>query len=244
MGVAKKVMKSTKKLMKSETKVMKSKKTAMKLAMKTVTNELTKSKQHQPCGPGCIATSSKGVPCKHPRAGKGLPYCARCMKTGDPSLKVCQHPKYGKILVAARKIPKGYYVAWWGKVSGEKQMTLKAMEWALETTCTRPKKYIDATPFKGSQLQFTACPGPSEVANINFAPGKQDVCLLDVKEKKSCLLFSTFREIPKSHQFTMMYNKDEKTTNAFFKDMGLTRADVGTPKYPAPRKASKGPAKR
>jgi len=119
-------------------------------------------------------------------------------------------------------------------------MTKKAMEWAVEATSS-PKKYLDATPFKGSQLQFTACPGPNEVPNTDFAHGL-DSCLLDVKESKSSLLFKTFREIPKSYQFTMMYDKDEESTDLFFKHMGIKRADVGTAKYPALRKA-KGRAK-
>ena len=45
---------------------------------------------------------------------KGVPYCLECLQNGDPSLKVADHPKFGKILVAARDLPKGYLAAWWG----------------------------------------------------------------------------------------------------------------------------------
>ena len=36
------------------------------------------------------------------------------MRTGDPSLKAVKHPRFGKILIAKRNLPRGYYVAWWG----------------------------------------------------------------------------------------------------------------------------------
>lgn len=193
--------------------------------------------QHHPLGSGCLATLCNGRPCPIPRDSFYLPYCKPCMKKGDPSLKVVQHPKYGKILIAARNIPKGYQVAWWGDVRKKKEMSHKAMEWALETNTT-PKRWIDATPHRGSQLQFTACPGPSEVPTIEFAR-KADILLNTTSVEKSCSLFATLRPIPKNHQFAMMYSRDEKSTETFFKDMGIKRADVGTRKYPALKKAAK-----
>ena len=36
-------------------------------------------------------------------------------------------------------------------------------------------------------------------------------------------------------QLDMMYNKDEKTTDDFFQERGLTRGDVGTKRYPVSR---------
>eukprot|EP00747_Dinoflagellata_sp_TGD_P161916 gnl/TRDRNA2_/TRDRNA2_178946_c0_seq1.p1 gnl/TRDRNA2_/TRDRNA2_178946_c0~~gnl/TRDRNA2_/TRDRNA2_178946_c0_seq1.p1 ORF type:complete len:258 (+),score=43.07 gnl/TRDRNA2_/TRDRNA2_178946_c0_seq1:102-776(+) len=190
---------------------------------------LTKSGQWSPTGPGCIATP-KGVPCPHPRDSYYIPLCKHCLKTGDPSLKPVDHPKYGKILIATRNLPKGYYAAWWGNLMPMKKMRQKAMEWALQTN----KGTIDATPFrKGSQLQFCACPGPNEVPTIDFAP--KSVSIL-AKVKRTCEIFKTLRAIPKNHQLTMMYNLDEKTTDEFFEERGLKRADVGTRKYPAIRK--------
>ena len=107
------------------------------------------------------------------------------MMKGDPSLKAVKHPKFGKILVATRNLPKGYYVAWWGKLCPKKQVPYKRMEWALETS----KGMVDAVPYKGSQLKYCACPGriritaitaysfnfspvtgPSELPTIDFAP--------------------------------------------------------------------------
>jgi len=37
-----------------------------------------------------------------------------------------------------------------------------------------------------------------------------------------------------------MYNKDEKTTNEFFAERGLVRADIGCPAFPALKKKAKG----
>ena len=39
----------------------------------------------------------------------------------------------------------------------------------------------------------------------------------------------------KTLQLDMMYNKDEKTTDDFFQERGLTRGDVGTKRYPVSR---------
>jgi len=166
-----------------------------------------------------------------------MPYCKKCMKTGDPSLKAVKHPKFGMILIAMRDLPKGYYVGWWGKLLKKKSdMPKKHMEWALETT----KGMVDAVPFKGSQLQFCACPGPNEVPTIDFAPNSD--CILHKGQEFGTAIFKTLQPVPRNHQVDMMYNKDEKSTDIFFKEQGIKRGDVGTKKYPALRKKSAGPA--
>eukprot|EP00928_Gymnodinium_smaydae_P033260 TRINITY_DN23868_c0_g1_i1.p1 TRINITY_DN23868_c0_g1~~TRINITY_DN23868_c0_g1_i1.p1 ORF type:complete len:230 (-),score=42.98 TRINITY_DN23868_c0_g1_i1:249-884(-) len=193
---------------------------------------LTKSGQHPVVGGGCIATSLRGRPCADPRVLPGIPYCGRCMRSGDPSLKVASHPKFGKILVARRRLPKSYKMAWWGKLVPVRKLPKKKEEWALKTH----RGMIDATSDRGgSLLQFCACPGPSEVPTVDFARNS-DVLLRKVE--KTSALFETLREIPKSHQLTMMYNLDEKTTEEFFQERGLVRGDVGTKRYPALRKTS------
>jgi len=198
--------------------------------------KLTKNGQHKPVGCGCITTSLTGKACPNPRASKYIPLCAGCSKNGDPSLKPVKHPKYGMILTATRNLPKGYYATWWGNLKPRKKMTEKAMEWALVTA----KGTIDATPFpNGSQLQFSACPGPSEVPTIDFAPNSVSIL---AKTARTCEIFHTLRDIPKNHQITMMYNLNEKTTDEFFEERGLKRMDVGISKYPAVRKQKAGPA--
>lgn len=197
--------------------------------------KLTKLGQHLIHGEGCISTELNGAACCRPRAEHHIPYCKQCMKFGDPSLKVQKHPKFGKCLVAARSLPRGYITAWWGTRRGKKSMPEKNWEWALETS----SGVIDAVPHQhGSQLQFTQCPGPSEKTTVDFVPRNKETALLRQKEKM-CLLFANLCDIPKNHQFTMMYNKDEKTTEQFFKDRGIVRSDIGCPQYPALRKAGK-----
>eukprot|EP00435_Cladocopium_sp_Y103_P076104 s94_g77.t1 len=201
-----------------------------------IPGRLSASGQYLPKSGGCIATSRSGRACPHPRATKLMPYCKGCMKKGDPSLKAVKHPRFGKILVATRNLPKGYYVAWWGKLcKNKKQVPYKRMEWALETS----KGMVDAVPYNGSLLKYCACPGPSELPTIDFAPNS-DV-LLKSGEKLAAIIFRTLRPIPRNWQLDMMYNKDEKTTDDFFQERGLTRGDVGTKRYPAERKKKAGP---
>eukprot|EP00933_Yihiella_yeosuensis_P059256 TRINITY_DN6029_c3_g1_i1.p1 TRINITY_DN6029_c3_g1~~TRINITY_DN6029_c3_g1_i1.p1 ORF type:complete len:226 (+),score=45.85 TRINITY_DN6029_c3_g1_i1:64-741(+) len=195
--------------------------------------KLTKIGQNHPHGTGCLSTLRDGRCCPKPRASKLVPYCKLCMKSGDPSLKAVQHPKFGMILIATRKLPKPYYVAWWGKLTPKKKMARKRMEWALETH----KGTIDAVPYKGSLLKFCACSGPSEIPVIDFAPNSH--ALLKAREKMGAVIFRTSAEIPQNHQVTMMYNMDEKSTEVFFREQGIVRGDVGTAKYPALKKKKK-----
>lgn len=230
--VAKKPMASGKAATMKTKKVVKDSKAAKRVVKRT------KHGQNLPTGDLCIATFKDGRACPMPRSGPAVPYCRRCMKAGDPSLKVEQHPCYGKILVATRDLPKGYYAGWWGKLVPQKQLALKRWEWALQTG----KGMIDAVGHAGSQLKLCQCPGPSELATIDFAPNDSSLLRHAVKGKMGCALFRSLRDIPKSHQVTMMYNLDEASTDKFFKEQGITRSDVGTKKFPALRKKQAGPA--
>merc|ERR1712232_140304 len=155
----------------------------------------------------------------------------KCLKSGDSSLKVRQHPKYGKILTAARQLPKHYYVAWWGTVVPSSKLPKEKEEWALRT----PVGMIDATSHKGSQLLFCACPGPAERPTVNFAPNQ--AALLAKKTPLCGVIFRTLHSIPRNHQLTMMYDEDAKTTDQFFKERGIVRANVGTARFPALRRS-------
>merc|ERR1719191_1310859 len=121
-------------------------------------------------------------------------------------------------------------MAWWGDRSTKKDFPDPDWEWALEIH----GGVINARPYqKGSLLQFSACPGPHEKVTVWMGPTCQNN--LD-KSVLTCLLFSTTMPVPKNHQLCMMYNKDIKTTDEFFADRGIIRADVGTKKYPCIRK--------
>jgi len=117
----------------------------------------------------------------------------------------------------------------------KKEMPRKRMEWALETTTGM----VDAVPFKGSLLKFCACPGPNELPTIDFAPNSD--ILLKRGEKRAAVIFRTVRPIPRNWQVDMMYNKDEKSTDEFFKEQGISRGDVGTRRFPAVRKKRASP---
>lgn len=194
---------------------------------------LTPSGQNPLMGNGCIATSLNGKPCPGKRKDEHMPYCPRCMKTGDPSLAVVKHPKFGKCLIARRNLKKGYTAVWWGRRMNSKTIPKKNMEWALTTP---PYGIIDAVPFKeSSQLQYCQCPGPEEKPTIDFAPeGLCDV-LLEYKPT-TCRAFQTLCDVPKNNQLTMMYSWNEKATEQFFKEMGIKRSNVGFPKAPALKK--------
>merc|ERR1712032_1225180 len=174
-----------------------------------------------------------GAPCANPRSEEHIPYCKRCVRTGDPSLKVVKHPKFGRCLITRRRLEKGYVIAWWGKRVAKKDMSLEDWNWALESRVG----VINAVPFKtASQLQFCQCPGPSEVPTVDER-SNWDVLLK--RKPTTCLLFRTLCDMPKHHQLTMMYNKDEKTTEEFFKERGIVRSDVGCRQYPAVKKIIK-----
>eukprot|EP00929_Paragymnodinium_shiwhaense_P120344 TRINITY_DN92284_c0_g1_i1.p1 TRINITY_DN92284_c0_g1~~TRINITY_DN92284_c0_g1_i1.p1 ORF type:complete len:246 (+),score=61.01 TRINITY_DN92284_c0_g1_i1:82-819(+) len=193
---------------------------------------LSKTGQHLIKGSGCIATELDGRPCQLPRAESHIPYCKKCMKTGDPSLKVVKHPKFGRCLIAMRPLKKGYYTAWWGKRVPRRQLAEKDWEWALETRAG----IINAVPYgTRSQMQFCQCCGPTEKPTIDYV---QDFDQLLTYKDKACLLFGTLCDVPRKHQLVMMYNRDEKTTQEFFEERGLVRGDVTCPKYPALKKAS------
>jgi len=193
--------------------------------------------QHAPLSGCCISTSLKGEPCLQalPVDAQGdlcdmIPYCAACRKNGDPSLLVADHPKFGKILVAKRDLPKGYRTAWWGDRLNQKEVPEADWEWALDTT----KGVINARPYQnGSLLQFSACPGPHERVTLWMGP-KCDSNL--DSSSLTCLMFSTTMPVPANHQLCMMYNESEKSTNEFFEERGIKRCDVGTKKYPCIRK--------
>lgn len=202
--------------------------------------ETPRKRQHGVLSGSCISTSLKGEPCEGllpTKNKKGdlcdmVPYCAKCRKNGDPSLLVTDHPKFGKILVARRDLPKGYRMAWWGRRTSARKLPDAHWEWALDT---RSNGIINARfNKKGSLLQFSACPGPHEKVTVWMGPNCESN--LDTSPL-TCLIFSTSMPVPKNHHLSMMYNEDMKTTDKFFADRGLTRADVGTNKYPAIRKA-------
>merc|ERR1719230_107930 len=162
----------------------------------------------------------------------GVPYCEPCMKSGDPSLKVGNHPMAGKILVAARDLPKGYRLALWGRVTKEKQMGAKQMEWAFDLG---NGWMLDPTPEKGSMVQYCPCAGPNECAVVTSSGTRTR------GDKYGSWCFVLKEALPKGWQVTMSYGNTQKENDAFFLERGIKRVDVGTRAHPALRRADAEP---
>jgi len=144
-------------------------------------------------------------------------------------LKVAKHPRAGKILVAARDLPAGYRIPLWGRVTGKKDLSEKAMEWAFDVT---GGKFLDPTPYKGSMIQFCPCPGPNEVAVLSSIP-------VTPPKKGAKFGFWPFilnQNVPKNFQMTLQYGSNSKESDTFFTERGIERLDVGLKQYPTVRR--------
>ncbi|CAE7947567.1 cpr-6, partial [Symbiodinium sp. KB8] len=165
----------------------------------------------------CIATVG-GVCCGLDAWAANVPYCEKHADQGDPSCAVRQIPGVGKILVAARPLPKGYRLAWWGRCC--RKAEAKDLSRCFELS---PGWVIDPTDHPGSLLQYCAAPGPSEASTL--------ACTTKIHTGGGagfgCWLFQTRHCVAKGEQLLMPYNK------RFFEERGLQRVNVGTADYPA-----------
>lgn len=79
----------------------------------------------------CLGTDAvTGEPCSEGIRGgcphPCVPYCASCMKNGDPSIIVKEHPRgFGRMVVAARDLPVGYTLALFGELYADAVSTKK-----------------------------------------------------------------------------------------------------------------------
>jgi len=191
---------------------------------------LTNAGQHFASSGLCIATSKKGKPCCDPVHEPGVPFCKRCMVSGDPALKVRGHPRAGKILVAARDLPAGYKVPLWGRLTKKRDMTEKAMEWGFDLSTGW---FLDPTKCPGSLVQFCPCPGPNEVAVIT---GQPRCATTDKRRQYGAWTFLLTRPVKRDFQITLQYGVNSKDSDAFFAERGIVRLDVGTKANPAYRR--------
>mmetsp|Transcript_111157 Transcript_111157/g.321306 ORF Transcript_111157/g.321306 Transcript_111157/m.321306 type:complete len:223 (+) Transcript_111157:101-769(+) len=187
------------------------------------------------CG-RCICTTLKGHACCKPVGAPAVPYCKDHMRSGDPSFRVVKHPKAGKILVAARDLPRGYRVSLWGLLKRKKDVTAKAMEWAFDIT---GGWFIDPTKCHGSLVQFCPCPGPNEAAALNVLA--DSMCK---GGKYGSWGFILGQPLPKNWQVTLQYGNTGKESEQFFKERGIDRLDVGTTSHPALRRKDAPPVKK
>lgn len=178
----------------------------------------------------CWATKKDGKPCLRCRdPASDVPYCRDHMRVGDPSLKVVQHPNktFGKILVAARDLPRGYRMVYWGRrIAWHKCRANK--DWAM--SYLQKGGVIDPCGIPQSKLQFMSCPGPDERSNTKATSqcfGTPHDTRLVGRE------FVLMEGVRKNGQLIQWYGKD------WFSARDIVRANVGTSRYPATRRQPK-----
>mmetsp|Transcript_37973 Transcript_37973/g.107320 ORF Transcript_37973/g.107320 Transcript_37973/m.107320 type:complete len:213 (+) Transcript_37973:41-679(+) len=198
--------------------------------------KVTKAGQHFISSGYCIATSRlNGTPCGNRAHDKAVPYCCEHMLKGDPAFRVVNHPRAGKILVAARDLPAGYRATLWGKLIREKDLPPKSLEWSFQVA---NKWYVDPTKSAGSLVQFCPCPGPSEVAAVTTSGEERR------GKEFGSRSFMLNTGLPKGWQVTMQYGNNSKESNTFFEERGIARVDVGTACHPALRRVGAAPVRR
>ncbi|CAL57101.1 unnamed product [Ostreococcus tauri] len=178
----------------------------------------------------CWATRADGEPCARPSTSTcEIPYCDFHLKRGDEALEVRAHPSLGgKILVAARDLPRGYKTVYLGERKSWRECGRKGRDHAMHFLSRGG--VIDPTPLgHAAQLQFMANPGPNEVSNnrstnVFFGDARDPVGTLVGRE------FILFRPVPKGHQLLQWYGAE------WFASRDIKRLDVGCEKYPAERK--------
>ncbi|WZN60010.1 hypothetical protein HKI87_02g15380 [Chloropicon roscoffensis] len=177
----------------------------------------------------CWATeAATGQPCTSRSAeGSNLPYCERHRREGDGAIQVLDHPEdhgVGKIVVANIDLPKGYKFVYWGKRC--RWRGCKGEDRALSFRANGG--VIDPLNCEGQQLQFMACPGPSERSNTKCT----DVCFGRTYDKQLIgREFETIEPVKRKHQLLQWYGSKD-----WFESRGIPRTNVGTAAYPAPQR--------
>ncbi|CAE7395998.1 cpr-6 [Symbiodinium natans] len=168
----------------------------------------------------CIATVC-GKRCGQEAWAANVPYCEEHAGHGDPSCAVAEIPTVGKILVAARPLPKGYRLAWWGRRC--RKAEAKDLSRCFELS---RGWVIDPTDHPGSLLQYCAAPGPSEASTLACTRK----VLATTRASFGSWLFTTRHSISEGEQLLMPYSKP------FFKERDLPWVNVGTAAHPARRR--------
>ena len=184
----------------------------------------------------CWAQKTDGTPCLRPSCdakGHGIPYCQHCMDQGDAAVMVVDHDLrpdvFGKILVAAQDLPKGYKLVYWGRLLRTKAVRVAALDHVIEFVPDSVRGMIDPTPHPSSVAQFAMMPGNDELVNLvctEFHFGKYG------KERSALAarVYKLTKDVPKGHQITHYYGAD------WMRSRGIVRQSVGTARYPVEKK--------
>lgn len=201
-----------------------------------------------PAGSGlCIATNEDDqgilIPCACPAAhgSTGVPLCPMHLELGDPSLQTVQHenPELGTVLVAARDLPAGYRLVYWGTLTHWKP-DFDGADHALELGSNHVG-VIDPTPHRGSLAQYASSPGPDESRNLAHVKGLIYGACNNAyhASKKHCTCnvgsicgreLHLVEPTPKNTLLLWHYRKGSE----WFAARGIERRNVGMPGFPAP----------
>jgi hypothetical protein len=156
----------------------------------------------------------------------GIPYCAAHQARGDDALAVRTAASCGRILVAARPLPRGYRLAYWGVRRAWRACAAKSSQRRDYALVLAPNAgVIDPVGLPGALLQFCSCPGPGERRNVvrwTRVFGGRATKGLVARE------YRTSEAVPQGTQLLIFYGND------WFEARGITRQKAGTARYPAP----------
>ena len=197
---------------------------------------------HTRSGQRCQATvrSREGEPVP-------IPYCNLHLKHGDGVLKVAKHPFAGRCLVARFELPAGYRLLFHG-IRGKcapSNLEDRSLSYYPPNPKTGSNHFRDQDGSRqrkinnyngvlnpentGDLLQFASCPGPSERQNV-----QSKFRYFGVRNGRlGGLEFVTTEKIPRNTQICFSYGP------GWWSARGTKRRDVGTAKYPAPKRRAR-----
>jgi hypothetical protein len=173
-----------------------------------------------------------------------IPYCERHLQAGDGALKVVKHPFAGFCLVARFDLPPRYRLVFHGNRGpcDASDREDRSLSFYPPNPTTGSNFYTDQQSVKvrktnnyngilnpkgtGDIMQYAACPGPSERQNL-----RSTFQYFGVRNGQvGGLEFVTTDPVPKHTQLCFWYGAGWWTAR------GVKRRDVGTPKYPVPKR--------
>jgi hypothetical protein len=134
--------------------------------------------------------------------------------------------------VAARDLPAGYRLAYWGERRPWRAISAKRCprrDYAL--VLSPGAGVIDPCSHPGALLQYCSCPGPQERRNVVRGArvfGSRATRGLVARE------YRTSEPVAAGTQLCIFYG------HAWFEARGIVRANCGTEAHPAPRRRARG----